>query len=95
MSTINISLTSDQVKHVDVLQTQFGFANRSEFFRALLRYVLGDTAKIAEVARFPFSTPSVKSRKEVLANFKKTKRYSAAFLKDLEKGLKQSSYFNA
>lgn len=39
MRTINISVTDDQRKLVDRLVAKLGFANRSEFFRTLLRRI--------------------------------------------------------
>lgn len=37
--------------------------------------------------------PEARNAAEVLTSFSKTKKYSKAFLKDLEKGLKRSKYF--
>jgi hypothetical protein len=37
--------------------------------------------------------PPVRSRKQVLKEFKKTGKYTAQFLKHLSKGLKRSNYF--
>jgi hypothetical protein len=42
-----------------------------------------------------FLPPPVRSRKQVMKEFRATKKYSPAFLKDLEEGLKRSSYFTA
>ena len=39
MKTVNISLTAEQAKFVDNTTKNYGFANRSEFVRALLRFV--------------------------------------------------------
>ncbi|MCL4389771.1 MAG: ribbon-helix-helix domain-containing protein [Patescibacteria group bacterium] len=39
MSTLNISVTDQQAVLVDRWVTTYGFANRSELFRAILRYV--------------------------------------------------------
>lgn len=49
---------------------------------------------IAEVNPSLFFTPMEKSRKKIISEFSKTKLYSKEFLKDLEKGLKRSSYFS-
>jgi hypothetical protein len=38
--------------------------------------------------------PPEKSRKKIISEFFKTKLYSKEFLKDLEKGLKRSSFFS-
>lgn len=41
-----------------------------------------------------FFAPPEKSRKKIISQFSKTKLYRKEFLKDLEKGLKRSSYFS-
>lgn len=41
-----------------------------------------------------FCPPPEKNVKEVINAFKKIKKYSPAFIKSLEKGLKRSSCFN-
>ena len=38
--------------------------------------------------------PTERSTKKVIAEFKKTDKYSQEFLKSLEKGLKRSSFFS-
>lgn len=44
----------------------------------------------------PFSlTPPEKSKKKILAEFKKTNKYDKEFLTSLEKGLARSTYFTA
>ena len=40
-----------------------------------------------------FTSPSVKSAKTILSEFKKTGKYNAIFLKSLKNGLRRSSYF--
>jgi hypothetical protein len=40
-----------------------------------------------------FSPPPTKDPEEIVKAFRKSKKYSSAFLKSLEKGLKRSSYF--
>lgn len=40
-----------------------------------------------------FSPPPIKNSKKIIEEFKKTGLYNQAFLKSLESGLKQSSYF--
>ena len=40
-----------------------------------------------------FSPPPTRDIKEVMREFRGAKRYSAAFLKSLEKGFHRSSYF--
>lgn len=94
MDTVNISLTKDQSNFVDRLISQHGFANRSEFFRSLLRLVHAKPQIIDQADSLILEPPNTKSRKEILKSFSVTKRYSRHFLSDLEKGLKKSSYFN-
>jgi len=93
MSTMNISLPADHVTLVDRLVVQQGFANRSEFFRALIRLISRKPQIISDASIFPFdSTPQNQSVREMMADFRATKKYSKAFLKDLEDGLNESSY---
>ena len=40
-----------------------------------------------------FSPPPIRKIREVMNEFKTTKRYNRQFLKSLEKGLNRSSYF--
>jgi hypothetical protein len=42
-----------------------------------------------------FASPPKRSMQAVMKEFKATKRYSAAFLRDLEAGMKRSNYFRA
>jgi len=93
MTTVNISLTSEQLKWVDVTGEKLGFANRSEFVRSLLRFVARRRELLDDVAVFPFVSPKTKSRKQIIKDFEGTKKYSKEFLKDLELGLKRSNYF--
>lgn len=93
MKTVNISLTEDQTKMVDQAVVNLGFANRSEFFRTLLRVFTKKPQVLEEATDFPMRSPITKSSKKVLGGFKATGKYSKEFLKDLEEGLKDSDYF--
>jgi len=93
MATINISLPDTQAKLVDNLVSRFNFANRSEFFRALLRKIITDVNLLHETVTYPFVSPKTKSKKEVIKAFTKSARYSKRFLTDLKEGLENSSYF--
>lgn len=95
MSTINISLPYEQVSFVDQLVIHYGFANRSEFVRSLLRLVTHRPELVETASMFPFVATKEKSVKKIMDGFQKTKKYSAAFLKDLEIGLSESSYFKS
>ena len=93
MSTINISLPQEQVGLIDKLVSSYGFANRSEFIRSLLRLVHFKPGLIQDAAIFPFASPKEQSLEKIIADFKKTKKYSPDFIKDLKEGLKSSNYF--
>ena len=94
MSTINISLPAEQVSFIDSLVGQYGFANRSEFIRSLVRLIKQQPTIVPHAAVFPFETPKTTSVSTIMTDFRKSKKYSAAFLKDLNEGLSQSSYFH-
>lgn len=94
MSTINVSLPAEQVSFIDALVGQYGFANRSEFIRSLVRLVKQQPTMVPQAAVFPFEAPKTTSVSAVMDDFKKTKKYSRAFLKDLNEGLNQSTYFH-
>jgi len=93
MSTINISLPSEQVNLVDKLVSSYGFANRSEFIRSLLRLISRNPHLVESAATFPFVSPREKSVEKILEGFKKSKRYSPEFLADLKAGLGSSDFF--
>lgn len=88
-----MSLTDHQVSEIDRLAGVFGFENRSEFVRALLRTTLTDEALIRKSIVFPFEVPAEKSAKKVLKEFEKTQKYTSKFLSDLKEGLENSEYF--
>lgn len=94
MDTVNISLTSNQVKLVDALTAKLSFANRSEFFRALLRVVERKPELVQTVDDFILQAPKTKNLNKVMASFKTTKKYNQKFLSSLEQGLKESGYFS-
>ncbi|MGB9707680.1 MAG: ribbon-helix-helix domain-containing protein [Microgenomates group bacterium] len=93
MSTVNISLPSAQANYIDQLVVKYGFANRSELIRSIIRLVIYQPELIKTAATFPFISPKEKSVKKTVLAFKKTGFYSKSFLKDLEEGLKESDYF--
>ena len=61
MKTINISLTPEQAKYVDKTAKTYGFANRSEFIRAILRKVISS----------PFTEEVIQKRVPSLNEIKK------------------------
>jgi Arc/MetJ-type ribon-helix-helix transcriptional regulator len=95
MSTVNISLPENQANYIDMLVGKYGFANRSEFIRSLIRLVVHKPELVEEASTFPFVAPKEKSIKKIMEAFSKNSRYSKEFLKDLKEGLDESDYFNA
>lgn len=93
MTTVNISVTDDQLKWIDKTSDKLGFANRSEFVRGLLRYAANKEEVLSEVQICPFEAAEPDSIENVVKEFTKTGKYSKAFLKDLEKGLKRSDLY--
>jgi len=95
MKTLNINLTSDQAKLVDKTSKQFGFANRSEFMRAVLRYVFQySPAIIGNLDSAVFEEPPVKDITRITTELAKSGKYNPKFITSIEKGLKKSRYFN-
>ena len=95
MSTVNISLPSSQANYIDQLVVKYGFANRSEFIRSIIRLVAYKPNLVEEAATFPFVIPKERSTKKIINSFIKSNRYSKEFLKDLKEGLGQSDYFQS
>lgn len=93
MSTINISLTSDQVKLVNALTRAHDFASRSEFFRALLRLVSRKPDILQVADDLVLAPPSTRSISTIIGGMRATKKYPEKFLKSLERGMKASDYF--
>ena len=91
---MNISLTDEQAKFVGAMTGRMGFANRSEFLRALLRRAQTDTKFSQEAQTWPFAPPATQSRSKILATLSGTGKYSDDFLADLREGLEQSDYFD-
>ncbi len=93
MTTVNLSLTNEQLKWIDQAAAKLGFANRSEFARNLLRFVAHRKDLLENIQTFPFTPPSTTNRQEILRSFTKTGKYSQKFIADLEAGLKRSNHF--
>lgn len=93
MSTINISLPAHQADVIDSMVSKYGFANRSEFIRSIIRLVIQQKDLVEKAAVFPFVSPKRQPVKTIISAFSRTKRYSKEFLKDLEEGLSESDYF--
>lgn len=95
MTTVNLSLSKDQLGLIDSLTASYGFTNRSEFIRSLLRLLRIKPEIMGEAAVFPFVSPKTRSVKKIISSFSKTQKYSPGFLKDLKEGLKSSEYFTS
>ena len=91
MAMMNVSLPEKQIQDVDSMVERYGYANRSEFVRSALRFVLKNKTVSDEMIDFPFLVASsFDEPDEVVRDFRETGKYSEAFLKDLESGLKKS-----
>jgi Arc/MetJ-type ribon-helix-helix transcriptional regulator len=93
MSTINISLPETQVRQIDKLVSIYGFANRSEFMRSILRFLTRKEGVLDEAVNYPFEAPSERSIKKIVKGFEESGKYNREFIKDLEEGLQLSDYF--
>lgn len=94
MTTINISITDEQAKFIDQTAKKFNFENRSELIRSFIRLFQFQPKLVEENFFLPFTAPDTHSRSKVLKSLKETGKYSDAFLKDMEEGLKDSHFFN-
>lgn len=95
MTTVNLSISKEQVQLIDSLVSVHGFTNRSEFFRSILRLLKIHPQIMGEASTIPFTVSKERSTKKIITDFQKTKKYSGAFLKDLETGLNESTYFRS
>jgi len=93
MTTVNISLTNDQLIWINKKATDLGFANRSEFMRNILRFLAKRDDLLVDASDYPFVGPKNKSRAKIVNEFTKTGKYSQKFLDDLKEGLARSNYF--
>jgi len=94
MTTVNISITDQQNQFINQITAEFGFDNRSEFFRNLIRLIQFKPDLISQVSTFPFQSPPTRSRSKILKDFTATGKYSKEFLQDLKEGLEDSQFFN-
>ena len=91
MGMMNISLPEKQINEIDSMIDRYGYANRSEFVRSVLRFVLKSGDRTSRMISFPFVIANPEdSPREVTEDFRSTGIYNAEFLKDLEMGLKKS-----
>lgn len=91
MAMMNVSLPEKQIQDVDLMVEKYGYANRSEFVRSALRFVLKNKVVSDEMTSFPFLVANPLDKPEdVVKDFRDTGKYNEEFLKDLEVGLKKS-----
>jgi hypothetical protein len=64
-------------------------------YEALKRRATAYDRLITAARKDVFSPPPTRDRKEVMREFRATKKYSTAFLESLDKGLARSSYFKS
>lgn len=94
MAMMNISLPEKQIEEVDLMVEKYGYANRSEFIRSALRFVLRSKQSAKQAADFPFIVASTNSDPvNIIEDFKASGKYSKEFLADLAEGLKKSKAF--
>jgi len=87
MQTVNISLPSKLAKEVDKAVEGEGYASRSEFIRALIRFY---TANNERLELKPFKKMSLgQIEKELFSSGK----YNQKFIKSVIKGLAKSSAY--
>ncbi len=94
MRTINVNLTTEQANLVDRAAEQSGFANRSEFFRAVLRYVFIHAPGIlSNLDSVNFEQPPTRDPEYIISELKKSGRYNQKFIESVSRGLRKSTYF--
>ncbi|HBH46247.1 MAG: hypothetical protein A2445_04665 [Candidatus Jacksonbacteria bacterium RIFOXYC2_FULL_44_29] len=92
MQTLNISLTKEQYTVINELVDKWGFANRSEFFRALIRALI-QPSELSQPLKF--QRPPIKNPKKIMQAFKDSRVYNKKFLTSLEKGLSRSTHISS
>jgi Arc/MetJ-type ribon-helix-helix transcriptional regulator len=90
MKTINISVTGEQYSAIDNLVKEKGYANRSEFFRSLLRFAISKPQILADTEEFKIEAFKKRPLAEIEKGFRDTGLYSEEFIADLIDGLKDS-----
>lgn len=94
MSTMNISITDEQAKMVDVWTTTYGYANRSEFFRTVLRSLSQKPAVLKTVANeLEFVEFKKRPLPEMRTMLESTGKYNQKFINSIMKGLSKSSVY--
>ena len=85
MRTINISVTEEQRNFVDQMVGKLGFANRSEFFRTIVRMIKANPKVIEEPRVVQLSPSAIKRYNKIIDDIESGKEpvYEAHDVKDL------------
>ncbi len=90
MQTVNISLPEKLAKKIDSVVTREGYASRSEFIRALVRfYLLAEREE--EIKLLPFKKIPLKT---IETEMRKSGKYNNKFIKSVVRGLSRSSLYD-
>ena len=90
MKTINISVTTEQYSEIENLVKIKGYANRSEFFRSILRSVLRKPELLADTESLNLEPFKKRPLEKIEKGFRDTSLYSEEFIKDVIDGLRNS-----
>lgn len=93
MSTVNISLPQEQLSLIDRFVSNYGFANRSEFIRSVLRMLAYNPVLVETSAVFPFVSFKKRPLKTIKTEFEKTGLYKKEFITSIIRGLSKSSLY--
>ena len=90
-----LSKMAKQIQKLDQIMEQFGFENRSELFRSIIRLITHQPEIINQASVFPMINLKIDPIPQIVDDFRKTNKYSDTFLQDLAEGLENSSIFNS
>lgn len=85
MRTINISITEEQGRFIDQLVGKFGFANRSELFRTIIRRIKVSPNLVEEPKAVQLTPSAIKRYNKIIADIESGKEpvYEAKDVKNL------------
>lgn len=85
MRTINISVTEEQRNFVDQMVDKLGFANRSEFFRTIVRMIKANPKVIEEPKFVQLSPKAIKRYNKIIDDIESGREpvYESRNVKDL------------
>jgi Arc/MetJ-type ribon-helix-helix transcriptional regulator len=93
MSTLNISVTDQQAAWVDAWTQTYGYANRSELFRFILRFISQQPKILRDVPPLELLEFQKKPLKEVREKMLATGKYSKKFINGIVSGLKREGLY--